>query len=72
MDYIVRSSSLFPAKNKGDLPDVRYNYIANDSHIGWHYTLTNKRENAYIFDESEMEYAKFISECWRMEIKQLI
>lgn len=71
-NYIVCSSRLLPSKVKGDLPDVLYTYIANDSHIGWHYTLTNNRENAYVFDESEKAIAEFLSDCWKMQIKKLI
>jgi len=69
--YIVVQSNLVPSKAKGDLPDVVYNYIANDSHIGWHYILTNKRERAYIFLESELDDAKFIADCWRMKVEKL-
>lgn len=70
-NYIVYSSHLKPSKIKGNLPDVFYTYIAIDSHIGWHYAITNERENAYVFDESEMKEAEFIADCWGMKIKEL-
>lgn len=71
-EYIVCSSYLKPSKKKGQLPDVGYIYIADDSAIGWHYTITNDHENAYVFDESEIDQAKFIADCWKMKIKKLI
>lgn len=61
--FIVCSSHLKPSKVKGELPDISYTYIANDSHIGWHYTLTNEREQAYVFVESEMKEAEIIGDC---------
>lgn len=69
--YIVCSSHLKPSKVKGDFPEITYTYIASDSHIGWHYTVTNDRERAYMFDEAEMKDAKFIASCWGMQIKEL-
>jgi len=60
-----------PSKNKGNLPDIIYTYISNDSDIGWHYTITHERENAYVFDESLMRYAEFIADCWGMRIKKI-
>ena len=69
--YIVCSSRLKPSKVKGEFPDILYTYIANDSHIGWHYTLTTEREQAYVFDESEIKEAEFIADCWKMQIKEL-
>lgn len=71
-DYIVCSSHLIPSKIKGNLPDIVHIYIADDSHIGWHYTITNERKKAYEFDELEMEFAKFIADCWRMKVEKLI
>lgn len=70
-EYIVYSSDIKPSKNKGELPDVIYNYISNESLIGWHYTLTKQRENAYLFDETEYAKAQEIAELWNMRLKQL-
>ncbi|KON86594.1 hypothetical protein AF332_07025 [Sporosarcina globispora] len=70
--YIVCSSHMKASKVKGDFPEIFYTYIANDSHLSWHYTLTADREKAYIFDEFEWEDAEFIASCWGMQIKQLI
>lgn len=70
--YIVCSIHIKPAAKKGQLPDISYSYIANESHIGWHYTLTNERENAYVFDEEEIKDAEFIANCWGMKIQKLI
>lgn len=69
--YIVRSSHLTPSKVKGELPDINHQYIAIDSAIGWHYSLTNDRERAYIFEEFELKDAEFIADCWGMQLKKL-
>lgn len=69
--YIVYSINMRPAAVKGQLPDLSYTYIANDSNIGWHYTITRDRERAYIFDESEMSEAEFIASCWGMKLEKL-
>ncbi|KMK77609.1 hypothetical protein [Alkalihalobacillus pseudalcaliphilus] len=71
-EYIVRSSHLIPSKVKGELPEVVYNYIANDSSIGIHYTLTRERDYAYIFVDYEKKDAEFIAECWGMKLVELI
>lgn len=71
-NYIIYSSHLKASKIKGELPDVSYTYIANDSHIGYHYTITNVREDAYIFDETEIKHAEFIAGAWSMKVKELI
>lgn len=69
--YIVCYSHMKAAKTKGDSPEIFYTYIANDSHIGWHYSLTADREQAYVFEEFEWKDAKFIAGCWGMQIKEL-
>lgn len=69
--YIVYSSYLSPSKVKGELPDVTYEYIANDSMIPWHYTFTRNIEKAYFFDEFEKDKAKEIALLWSMKMKQL-
>lgn len=69
--FVVCSSHMKPSKIKGELPDVVYQYIADDSHIGHHYTITNQRDKAYEFDGSEINEAKFIAECWRMRLKEI-
>ncbi|MGN7183660.1 hypothetical protein [Cytobacillus kochii] len=69
--YVVCSSHMKPSKVEGDFPDIAYTYISNDSHIGWHYAITPDREQAYIFDESEIEKAQLIASCWRMQLKEL-
>ncbi|WP_416149475.1 hypothetical protein ACM26V_00300 [Salipaludibacillus sp. HK11] len=70
-EFIVCQSYLKTSKIKGKWPDVVYSYISNDSDIGFHHTLTNDREKAYIFGESQLEIANFISECWEMKIVKL-
>lgn len=69
--YIVYESVLVPSKSKGQFPEAIYTYIANDSAIGWHYTFTHNREQAYIFDDFQLEQSKGIAEMWRMQVKQL-
>jgi hypothetical protein len=69
-NYIVYSSGIKPPKIKGEFPDIIYNYIANDSTIGFHYRLTSKRDNAYEFDDTELNHAKFIADCWNMKVKK--
>jgi len=69
--YLVYQSYIKPSNVKGELPDVIYEYIANDSTIGWHYTFTKKIENAYFFDDFELELAKDIVEIWNLKLKKL-
>lgn len=69
--YVVCSSHIITSKIKYQLPDVIYQYIANDSMISWHYTFTRNIENAYFFEEFEMEQAKEISFLWNMKVKRL-
>lgn len=69
--YIVFETYLEKSSIKGDLPDLKYLFISNDSDIGYHYSLTNNIDNAYIFDEKQLDKAKFIAECWKMNIKKL-
>ncbi len=71
-NYIVYTSGLVPSKKKGELPDVIQNYIADDSMIGYHYTITTKRDKAYEFEDTEIEHAKFIADCWNMKVKEII
>ncbi len=70
-EYIVYSSDIKPSKIKGEFPDIVYTYISNESLIGWHYTITNQMENAYLFDETDYDKAKEIAELWNMKLKQL-
>lgn len=70
-EYIVYSSDLKASEIKGQLPDIAHTYIANDSSIGWHYTVTDKRENAYVFIETQIEKAREIADLWDMKVKQL-
>lgn len=69
--YLVYQSYMTPSKLRGELPDVIKEYVANDSNIGWHYTFTKNIENAYIFDDFEIDLAKEIADLWNMKLKQL-
>lgn len=69
--YLVYQSYLKPSAVRGELPDVIKEYVANDSNIGWHYTFTKNIENAYIFDDFEIDLAKEIADLWNIKLKQL-
>lgn len=69
--YLVYQSYLKPSAVRGELPDVIKEYVANDSNIGWHYTFTKNIENAYIFDDFELELVNEIAELLSMKIKTL-
>ena len=69
--YVVHYSQIKPSKVKGELPDIIYQYIANDSMIPWHYTFTTNIEKAYIFDDFEEDEAKEIAHLWDMRVKKL-
>jgi len=69
--YVVYQSYIKPSKIKGELPDVIYEYIANDSAIHWHYTFTKNIEKAYFFDDFEIDLVNEIAELWNMKLKQL-
>lgn len=69
--YIVYESVLVPSKVKGQFPEAVYTYIANDSLIGWHYTFTRNREQAYIFCDFQLDQTEEIAEMWGMQLKQL-
>lgn len=69
--YLVYQSYMTPSKLRGELPDVINEYVANDSDIRWHYTFTKNIENAYIFDDFELELVNEIAELLSMKIKTL-
>ena len=69
--YLVYQSYMTPSKLRGELPDIISEYIANDSDIRWHYTFTKNIENAYIFDDFELELVNEIAELLSMKIKTL-
>lgn len=69
--YLVYQSYMTPPKIRGELPDIISEYIANDSDIRWHYTFTRNIENAYIFDDFELELVNEIAELLSMKIKTL-
>jgi hypothetical protein len=71
VQYVVCSSHMRPSKIKGELPDVLYQYIGNDSMIPWHYTLTKNKEEAYLFDDFELNDAKEIASFWNMKLKDI-
>ncbi|WP_059050012.1 hypothetical protein [Paenibacillus senegalimassiliensis] len=50
--YIAYIRHLKPVP--GQLPDVTYDYVSNESHIGWHMALTQDRSEAYVFDADEL------------------
>jgi hypothetical protein len=59
------------SKVKGELPDLVYQYIANDSMIPWHYTVTQDKEDAYIFDDFQINEAKEIASFWNMSLMKI-
>lgn len=69
--YLVYQSYMKPSEIRGELPDVINEYVANDSDIRWHYTFTKNIENAYIFDDFELELVNEIAELLSMKIKTL-
>lgn len=69
--YLVYQSYMTPSEIRGELPDVINEYVANDSDIRWHYTFTKNIENAYIFDDFELELVNEIAELLSMKIKTL-
>lgn len=69
--YVVFSSHMKPSKVKGEFPYIIYQYIANDSMIDWHYTFTRNIEDAYYFDEFELDKAKEIALLGDMKLKKL-
>lgn len=68
-EYIVYSTHMKPVK--GGFPEIIRQYIAADSAIGVHYTVTKDKVNAYIFDDSELNDAQFIADCWNMKIEEV-
>lgn len=69
--YVVYSSHMKASKVKGELPDIIYQYIANDSMIPWHYTFTRNIKDAYLFDDFEQDKSKEIAFLWNMKVKSL-
>lgn len=68
--YVVCESQLVPVKDS--FPDITYTYIANDSLLGRHNSITNNREKALEFEESKKEDAQFIGDYWGIHVKELI
>ncbi len=69
--YVVCSSYLVASKIRGELPDVVYEYIANDSSINFHFAFTRKIDRAYLFDDFELDKAKEIAWLLNMKVKKL-
>jgi hypothetical protein len=69
--YVVCSSHMKASKVKGNLPDIIYEYIANDSMIPWHYTFTRNIKDAYYFDDFAKAEAKEIAHLWNMKVNKL-
>lgn len=70
MKYVVYYSRMKPVK--GELPDIIYEYISNDSDINWHYTFTRNIEDAYYFDDFETDEAKEISLLLGMNVRDVV
>lgn len=73
MGYLICLSHLVPSKAKGELPDVAYEFVANDSAIGFHYTFTRDRKQAFTFDSDAytFEEVKVIADLLQMQVKEL-
>lgn len=69
--YVVCSGHMMASKIKGALPDIIYEYVANDSMIPCHYTFTQNIKDAYFFDESEIDEAKEIAHLWNKKLKKI-
>lgn len=65
--YVVCNVYMKPSRKKGKFPDVIYEYIAYDFSL-WHYTFTTDIENAYIFENNELDDAKEIAYLWNMKV----
>lgn len=73
MNYLIYQSHLTPSKVRGELPDVIYEFVANTSNIGWHYTFTRNRKDAFVFDGEAYtpDEVKEIAELLGMRMKEL-
>lgn len=67
--YFVYSGRLKESKTKGELPDIIYEYIANDSMIHWHFSFTKDIENVYVFDD--IQEAKEVASLLNMNVKEV-
>lgn len=62
---------LVPSKTKGNLPDIKCEYIASSSLLGFHHDFTKNRNKAYEFHENELEHAKMLSDAWKMDLEKV-
>ncbi len=69
--YILVKRHLVPSETKGNLPDIKYEYIADTSLIGFHHDFTNDRDKAYEFHGNELEHARMLSDAWRMNLEKV-
>lgn len=69
--YILVKRHLVPSKTKGNLPDIKYEYIADTSLSGFHHDFTKDREKAYVFFDNELEHAKMLSDAWQMNLRKV-
>ncbi len=67
-EYILVKRYLVPPKAKKELPDIKYEYIANSSLLGFHHDFTEDKDKAYVFYENELDHAKLLAETWKMDL----
>jgi hypothetical protein len=69
--YVVCKGYLVPSKKRGELPDIVYEYVSNTSDMGVHYDFTVRKEKAYLFDDFELDRAKYVAWLLNMEVKEV-
>ncbi|HLR69450.1 MAG TPA: hypothetical protein VK105_20375 [Virgibacillus sp.] len=70
-EYILVKKYLVPSKTKGGLPDIKYEYIANSSLLGFHHDFTKDINKAYEFHENELDHAKMLADAWGMDLEKV-
>ena len=72
--YLIFQSYLVRSKIKGELPDVKYKYVAKTSDIGYHFDLTRNRKDAYVFHSEAYTYeqVKYYADLLEMKVKEVV
>lgn len=68
MPFLLKKSYIKYSKNQ--FPDVVYEYVSNTSMMPLQVDFTRNEEDAYVFEESELEYAEMLAESCDMRLEE--
>lgn len=69
--YILVKKYLVLPQTKEGFPDIKYEYIANSSFLGFHHDFTEDKEKAYVFHNNELDHANLLADTWKMDLEKV-